>query len=183
MSRKLIAFSWFGGKYRHLNWLLPLLPYTYRYCEPFGGSASVLLNREPSPEEIYNDLDDEVVNFFKVLRHKSDALIEAISLTPYSRYEFVESITAPVESLSNLEKARRFYVKVRQATNNLSQTATPGRWSYSITGSCSGMSKQVSAWINSFAKLKEVAPILKVIELAELNLIQLFELVPLPKIT
>ncbi|MDI6897675.1 MAG: DNA adenine methylase [Methanocella conradii] len=40
-----IAFGWYGGKYSHLNWLLPLLPYTHHYCEPFGGSAAVLLNR------------------------------------------------------------------------------------------------------------------------------------------
>ena len=157
MSRKLIAFSWYGGKYRHLIWLLPLLPYTQHYCEPFGGSAAVLLNRKPSPVETYNDLDGEAVNFFRVLRDEGDALIESISLTPYSREEFVASINPPTEGLSNLDSARRFYVRVRQATNNLAQTATPGRWSYSITGSCSGMSKQVSAWINGIDKLKEVA--------------------------
>ena len=157
MSRKLIAFSLYGGKYRHLNWLLPLLPYTQHYCEPFGGSAAVLLNRKPSPVETYNDLDGEAVNFFRVLRDEGDALIESISLTPYSREEFVASINPPTEGLSNLDSARRFYVRVRQATNNLAQTATPGRWSYSITGSCSGMSKQVSAWINGIDKLKEVA--------------------------
>jgi len=93
--KRLIAFSWYGGKYRHLNWLLPLLPYTHHYCEPFGGSASVLLNRKPSPVETYNDLDGEVVEFFRVLREERDALIEAISLTPYSRKEFVRAIKEP----------------------------------------------------------------------------------------
>ena len=63
-----IAFGWYGGKYNHLNWLLPLLPAAHHYCEPFGGSAAVLLNREPSPVETYNDLDGEVTNFFRVLR-------------------------------------------------------------------------------------------------------------------
>ncbi len=133
--KRLIAFSWYGGKYRHLNWLLPLLPYTHHYCEPFGGSASVLLNRKPSPVETYNDLDGEVVEFFRVLREERDALIEAISLTPYSRKEFVRAIKEPIEGLSDLERARRFYVKVRQAINGRAQTATPGLWSYSITSS------------------------------------------------
>src|SRR5271155_2319124 len=65
---KVIAFGWYGGKYSHLDWLLPLLPECHHYCEPFGGSAAVLLNRQPSPVETYNDLDNEVVNFFRVLR-------------------------------------------------------------------------------------------------------------------
>lgn len=85
---KVIAFGWYGGKYSHLNWLLPLLPATTHYCEPFGGSAAVLLNRAPSPVETYNDLHGEVVNFFRVLRDKKEALIEAIGLTPFSREEF-----------------------------------------------------------------------------------------------
>ena len=50
-KRHKICFGWYGGKYNHLNWLLPLLPTAHHYCEPFGGSAAVLLNREPSPVE------------------------------------------------------------------------------------------------------------------------------------
>ena len=46
-----IAFGWYGGKFSHLAWLLPLLPEVHHYCEPFGGSAAVLLNRTPSPVE------------------------------------------------------------------------------------------------------------------------------------
>ena len=51
MGRKSIAFGWYGGKYSHLDWLLPLLPKTTHFCEPFGGSAAVLINRLPSPVE------------------------------------------------------------------------------------------------------------------------------------
>ena len=50
--RHVIAFGWYGGKFSHLKWLLPLLPSCQHYCEPFGGSAAVLLNRDPSPAEI-----------------------------------------------------------------------------------------------------------------------------------
>ena len=46
-KKKMIAFGWYGGKYSHLNWLLPLLPKSVHYCEPFAGSAAVLINREP----------------------------------------------------------------------------------------------------------------------------------------
>jgi DNA adenine methylase len=56
-----------------------------RTGEPFAGSAAVLLNRPPSPVETYNDLDGEVVNFFRVLRDHKDELVEKIGLTPFSR--------------------------------------------------------------------------------------------------
>ena len=87
-SRKLILFGWYGGKYSHLDWLLPLLPECHHYCEPFAGSAAVLLNRKPSPIETYNDLDGEVCNFFRVLREQGDELTRVIALTPFSREEF-----------------------------------------------------------------------------------------------
>ena len=53
-GRKLIAFGWYGGKFSHLDWLLPMLPACHHYREPFAGSAAVLLNRAPSPVETYN---------------------------------------------------------------------------------------------------------------------------------
>ncbi|MBV6573885.1 DNA adenine methylase, partial [Acinetobacter baumannii] len=76
-----------GGKFRLSDWIISFFPNHNVYVEPFGGGASVLLNKEPSRVEVYNDLDDDVVNFFKVLRNKELAkqLAEAIYLTPYSR--------------------------------------------------------------------------------------------------
>src|SRR6266568_6982489 len=77
-GRKLILFGYYGGKYSHLDWLLPLLPQCHHYVEPFAGSAAVLLNREPSPVETYNDIDGEVTNFFRVLRDQKEKLVEQI---------------------------------------------------------------------------------------------------------
>jgi len=126
MARKLIAFGWYGGKYNHLDWLLPLLPRTKHYCEPFAGSAAVLLNRRPSPVETYNDLDGEVVNFFRVLREKKDELIEKIGLTPFSYEEYVRAIKEKGDpNLSDVERARQFYIRARQARTGLAQGATP----------------------------------------------------------
>ncbi len=92
--KKLILFGYYGGKYSHLDWLLPLLPKCHHYCEPFAGSGAVLINREPSPVETYNDLDGEVVNFFKACREHSEALTKAIALTPFSREEFRDRLPA-----------------------------------------------------------------------------------------
>lgn len=143
-TRRLIAFGWYGGKYSHLDWLLPLLPRTHHYCEPFGGSAAVLLNREPSPVETYNDLDGEVVNFFRVLREQTEELVKAIALTPFSREEFELAVSPPDENISDLERARRFYVRARQARTGLAQTATLGRWANCINTSV--WSRVTLAW-------------------------------------
>ncbi len=107
-GRRKIAFGWYGGKFSHLDWLLPLLPESHHYCEPFGGSAAVLLNREPARIETYNDLDGEVVNFFRVLREKKDRLIEAIGLTPFSREEFFIACEPPKSPISSLSDAGDF---------------------------------------------------------------------------
>jgi DNA adenine methylase len=155
--RKLIAFGWYGGKFNHLGWLLPLLPESHHYCEPFAGSAAVLLNREPSPVETYNDIDGEVVNFFRVLRNHKEELTEAIGLTPFSREEFYHAINSHGEPLSDLERARRFFVRARQTRTGLAQTASLGRWANCKNTSRAGMSGVVSRWLGSIEALPEIA--------------------------
>ncbi len=154
---KKIAFGWYGGKFSHLDWLLPLLPSCHHYCEPFGGSAAVLINRSPSPVETYNDLDGEVVNFFRVLRTKKDLLIEAIGLTPFSREEFFIACQDYPDKISDLERARRFFVRARQVRTGLAQTASLGRWANCKNTSRAGMSGVVSRWLGSVEALPEIA--------------------------
>lgn len=158
-KKKLIAFGWYGGKFNHLNWLLPLLPETDHYCEPFGGSAAVLLNRPPSPVETYNDIDGEVVNFFKVLREQKDELIYAIGMTPFSREEFKLAIQKSEgrEDIPNIEKARRFFVRARQVRTGLAQTASNGRWANCLLTSRAGMAGAVSRWLGSVEALEHIA--------------------------
>jgi len=154
---KMIAFGWYGGKYSHLDLLLPLLPAARHYCEPFGGSAAVLINREPSPVETYNDLDGEVVNFFRVLREQKETLIEQIGLTPFSRAELELACTKVTEDLTELERARRFYVRARQVRTGLAQTASAGRWAHCLLTSRAGMAGAVSRWLGAVEDLNLIA--------------------------
>lgn len=153
--KKLIAFGWYGGKFSHLDWLLPLLPDCHHYCEPFAGSAAVLLNRTPSPVETYNDIDGEVVNFFRVLRDNPEELTRLIALTPVSREEYYLSIYD--NKCSDIERARRFYVRARQTRTALAQTASIGRWANCKQTSRAGMSGVVSRWLGGIDQLSFIA--------------------------
>ena len=156
-TKRRIIFGWYGGKFNHLEWLLPLLPQCHHYCEPFAGSAAVLINRVPSPVETYNDIDGDLVNFFSVLRDHTDELIKAISLTPFSREEFYRAIYDKAKRISSIERARRFYIRARQARTGLAQTATLGRWANCKNTSRAGMSGVVSRWLGSVERLPEIA--------------------------
>jgi DNA adenine methylase len=98
------ALRYHGGKWRIAPWILSFMPPHRIYVELFGGGASVLLRKPRSYSELYNDLDGEIVNFFRVVRDCGDKLIEKLYLTPYSKEEFV---LAYEPSDDPLEQARR----------------------------------------------------------------------------
>lgn len=167
--KKLIAFGYYGGKYSHLSWLLPLLPETGCYCEPFGGSGAVLLNREPSAIETYNDLDGDLCNFFRVLRSNKDDLLEQIAFTPFSRLELEKACSN--ETVSDLERARRLFVRMRQTRFALGQIATVGKWANCVAfqNSNSGMSGSVSRWLGSNRSLALVSERLLRVQIENLD--------------
>jgi len=88
MSKRLCAFTWFGGKQKHAKFLLPMLPPHTNYVEPFGGGGAILLNKKPCRGiEVYNDVDGSVVDFFTVVSDP-DMFAEfyrRVNPLPYSR--------------------------------------------------------------------------------------------------
>lgn len=174
--KRKIVFGWYGGKFSHLEWLLPLLPDAHHYCEPFAGSAAVLINRSPSSVETYNDIDGEVVNFFRVLRDSPEDLIRAIAITPFSREEFHNAVSNKESSIAELERARQFFVRARQARTGLAQTATLGRWANCKKTSRGGMSGVVSRWLGSVEHLPEVAERLLSVQIDNRPAIDIVEL-------
>lgn len=97
-----------GGKWKLAPWILRHLPPHRVYVEPFGGGASVLLQKPRSYAEVYNDLDGEVVNLFKVARERGEELAQAVELTPFSRVEFASAYEPDGDPL---EQARRTLVR------------------------------------------------------------------------
>jgi DNA adenine methylase len=99
-----------GGKWRLAPWIISHFPPHRVYVEPFGGAASVLLRKPRSYAEVYNDLDGEIVNLFRVLRDESTAarLEELVRLTPFARVEFAASYEPAADPI---EQARRTLIR------------------------------------------------------------------------
>jgi DNA adenine methylase len=97
-----------GGKWMLAPWIISHFPEHRRYVEPFGGGASVLLRKSRSFTEVYNDLDSEIVNLFRVCRDDGENLVRALSLTPFSRSEFRASYLPAGDPL---EMARRTIIR------------------------------------------------------------------------
>jgi len=79
------VFPYPGNKARHSDWIIQHIPEHTCYVEPFGGAAGVLFNKPKSKVEVYNDLNDDIVHFFRVLREQPEELKEWLSRVPFSR--------------------------------------------------------------------------------------------------
>jgi DNA adenine methylase len=108
MSVSRPALRYHGAKWRLAPWIVEHLPSHRTYVEPFGGGAGVLLRKPASYAEVYNDLDGEIVNYFRVLRDHGDELKRLIELTPYAREEF-DIAYQPTDD--PIEQARRTCVR------------------------------------------------------------------------
>lgn len=106
LSRPIVRYH--GGKWKLAPWIIQHFPVHRVYVEPFGGGGSVLLRKPRSYAEIYNDLDGEIVNLFRVARDDGERLALECELTPFARTEFAESYEP---SNDHLEQARRVLVR------------------------------------------------------------------------
>lgn len=118
------VLRWHGGKWKLAPWIIQHFPTHRIYVEPFGGGGSVLLRKAPAYAEIWNDLDDVVVNLFKVLRDQDKAarLAEALRLTPFARTEFDEALL-PAED--DVERARHLIVRSFMGFGSNAHSASP----------------------------------------------------------
>ena len=103
------ALRFHGGKFRLASWIVSHLPPHQIFVEPYGGGASVLMCKPRSFGEVYNDLDGDVVNFFRVLQDPDTAqkLEQLLRITPYARAEF-QAAFAP--TADPVERARRLVI-------------------------------------------------------------------------
>jgi DNA adenine methylase len=113
MSKYINLISYFGGKYPHLKWLISKFPSgNYHFIDIMCGSANVALNVN-YPLITINDMNDEVINLFRVLRDDYDEFMRLLYFTPFSRAELNNIITDYIEGkpVSDVERARRYFAK------------------------------------------------------------------------
>lgn len=93
-KRRIAPIVWFGGKGLMVNKLMPLIPKGKVYVEPYGGAASILFNRDPVPIEVYNDLDEDLVNLFRTLQDPQhfEKLAHRLVWSLYARKEYERAI-------------------------------------------------------------------------------------------
>lgn len=124
-------FPYYGGKTRIAPWIAGHLPEHRVYVEPFCGSGAVLFAKPESAFEIINDVDGNVVNFFKTLRDEPDELKRICTATPYSREEYA-TCNMHEDGITEVERARRFFVLATQSFNGAGPAASRSSWAPSI---------------------------------------------------
>ena len=147
-------FGYYGGKTHLAPKIAALLPPHAHYVEPFAGGLSVLLAKEPSRAETVNDLDSDLVTFWRVLRDQPEELERVCSLTPHSVDELV--CAADRSGVSDLEVARRVFVVLTQGRRHSLKTSGAGDWRRAVKAAGVGplpdeLSRQV-ARISSVAE-------------------------------
>lgn len=131
-----------GSKWRIAPWIMGKFPKHESYIEPYCGGASVLFRKRRSSIEVINDLDGAVINFFDVLRNRTDELLRAIQLTPYARAEVIRAHTM---TGNPLEDARRFYIRAKMQFGGVKKDH-PNSWRY---GKPNDKRSPMREWLNT----------------------------------
>lgn len=110
------SFSgWLGGKSQLARTIIELMPAHKYYCEVFGGAGWVLFKKTPSKTETLNDINGDLINFYRVVKYHFEALLDEFDLQLCSRDEFYRQRAIPPTSLTDVQRAARFYYLLRGA--------------------------------------------------------------------
>ncbi len=164
--------KWHGGKRYLAMRIISLFPKHRIYVEPFGGAASVLLNKMPVDVEVYNDLDLRISRLFKVLQTQGIKFAERLQFVPYSEYEFNEAENYPPNA-TDFDKAVCDFIRWRQSFGGQGRT-----WSCTTKRARGGMAGDVNAWWTAIDQLMEITNRLKRVQILckpALNVIKKFD--------
>ena len=123
--------TYYGGKRYMVNILLPMFPIHHTYVEVFGGSGVLLLNKPRSKVETYNDIEENIVDFYRLLQNPDELQLfqEKIELTPYSKVLHKEYSDTWRQQSDRVEKIFRWYYIMKSSFNGL----IDANWTYSVT--------------------------------------------------
>lgn len=149
------VLGYFGSKVRAAARIVDLLPDHDGYVEPYCGSLAVLLAKPPRARrfETVNDLDQDLMTFWRVLREQAQDLERVCALTPHSRAEYA-ACWPITEDVDDLERARRVWVKLAQGRGG---QLRPTGWRYheQTHGRNSSMPRTLAAYVGRFAAVAD----------------------------
>lgn len=158
-SSNIIAFNYFGGKFSWLEYIYDWFPDDFTHLvELFAGSMVVSLNYRGRVIKTACEINEDITNFFSVLRDHEPELIRLLLLTPCSEQEYIQCWE---HSNDKIEQARRFYVRVRQSFFGLGAQRENKGWHMAKQHVNARGGETVSRWNNAIKKLNEVAEILR----------------------
>lgn len=103
------VIAWPGGKTRMLKHLLPLIPEHTQYCEVFGGGLALFLSKKPSDVEVINDINGDLVAFYRNTKFHLEALLGELDLVLNARQEFEDYGQQP--GLTEIQRAARWFIR------------------------------------------------------------------------
>jgi len=162
-----------GGKGRIFKWILPFIPNHKTYCEPFGGAGSVLINKEKSSKEIYNDIEPKIVNLMLVVKDQWPDLVSNLLQIEYNEENFnkYKKIynSSSFQKITKLEQATTTYVVKRMSRGGLGKDFSWSKRIYSTGPS------EIHCWNSSLKNIKNVSARLQNVEIKNVQATILLE--------
>lgn len=109
MEKVQSPIKWIGGKSNLSKKIVRMMPKHHTYVEPFGGVGWVLFKKDKSKVEILNDINGELINFYRVIKTLPDEFCTEFELLPKSRELFNDYVAEDISKLTELDRAVRFY--------------------------------------------------------------------------
>ncbi|EFN8842641.1 DNA adenine methylase [Escherichia coli] len=114
-EQSLPIVPWIGGKRRLAKHILPLFPAHTCYVEPFCGAAALYFLKTPSKTEVINDINGELVNLYRVVKHHLEEFVRQFKWALVSRQIYKWLQDTPEETLTDIQRTARFYYLQKQA--------------------------------------------------------------------
>jgi DNA adenine methylase len=133
MSERKSPLAWLGGKSRLADRIVDLMPAHTTYCEVFAGAAWVLFKKPESKVEIINDINRDLITLYRCVQHHLPELVQQFRWMLVAREEFDRFMRTPADTLTDIQRAARFFylaktafgAKVSKPTFGIAATAPP----------------------------------------------------------
>lgn len=122
--------SYYGGKQKLASTILKLIPAHTLYCEPFVGGAAIFFAKAPSKVEVINDVNKEMINFYKAVQNDYVGLEKEIKISLHSRdlHRKANVIYANPDMFTEIKRAWAVWIMASQSFASM----LDGSWGYDI---------------------------------------------------